>query len=141
MITEHLREKQDRVSSTPKTIEVEEKCYNDSGNSLNANVLDHPWTLSDLLTKEERLDTIEVKEDGLSSSVIVDVETSQGEAEGLALEEKSPNKPKILDCTMTSQQQACSEKVGASDENNSISITIDNDENDEGWKDIINEKN
>ena len=74
--------------TTPNAIDTKDECYNDSGDSLNANVLDHPWTLSDLLTKEERLDTIEVKEDGLSSSVIVDVETSQGEAEGLALEEK-----------------------------------------------------
>ena len=76
MITEHHSEKQEHMPITPIAIDTKDECYNDSGDSLNANVVDHPWTLSDLLTKEERLDTKEVKEDGLSSSVIVDVETS-----------------------------------------------------------------
>ena len=99
MITEHHSEKKDHVSTTPKKIDAQEECYNDSGNSLNANAIDQPWTLSDLLMKEERLDTIEVKEDGISTSVILDIETVQDETEALGLEENSSNTPNILDCS------------------------------------------
>ena len=136
MITEHLREKRDRVSSTPKTIEVEEKCYNDSGNSLNANALDQPGTLSDVPIKEEGLDTIEVKEDGISTSVMLHIETRESETETLELEENSTNKSKITDCTMNSQQPIRSQQVAATDDN--CSIAIDIHKNDDNPKDDIN---
>ena len=77
MITDHHSEEQDQVSTTPNAIEVEEKCRNDSENSLNANTLDQSWPLSDLVIKEEGLDTLEVKKEGTSTSVILHIETPE----------------------------------------------------------------
>ena len=77
MMTEHHSEMQDRVNTIPNAIEVEEKCRNDSENSLNANTLDQSWTLSDLVIKEEGLDTLEVKKEGTSTSVILHIETPE----------------------------------------------------------------
>ena len=140
MITDHHSEKQDRVSTTLNAIKVEEKCYNDSGNGSNANVLDQPLKLSDLLIKEDGLDTIEVMEDRISTSVIVDIENPQGETEAQELEESPQNKPKIADCTKNGQQKIRSQKVTATDGNCSISIAIDIEKNYEDSKDDINEK-
>ena len=77
MMTEHHSEMQDHVNTIPNAIEVEEKCRNDSENSLNANTLDQSWTLSDLVIKEEGLDTLEVKKEGTSTSVILHIETPE----------------------------------------------------------------
>ena len=108
---------------------------------MNANALEQPWTLSDLLTKKEGLDTIEAKEHGISNSVILDIETLQDETEALGLEENSSNTPNIFDCTMTSQQQICTEQSLATDENSSISITIDDEKHYDDLKDDISENN
>ena len=141
MITEHQSEKQDHVSTSPNAIEVEEKSYNDSGNGLNANALDQPGTLSDVLIKKEGLDTIEVKEDGKNTSAMLHIETPEIETEALELEEDSTNKPKITYCAMKSQEPIRSQQVAATDANSSISITIDIDKNKDDSKDNINEKN
>ena len=121
-------------------IDAQEERYNESRNSLNDNVLDQPWTLSDLLMKEEGLDTMEAIEDRISTSVIVDIESPQGESEAKEPEENPQNKPKITDCTMNSQQQIGSQQVAATDDNCSISIIIDNEKNYEDSNDDINEK-
>ena len=129
------------MSTTPNAIDAQEENCNDSGNSLNANALEQHWTLSDLLTKEEGFDTIEVKEHGISNSVILDIETPQGETDALGLEENSSNKPKTLDCTITSHQQICTGQLIATDDNSSISITIDDEKDFEDLKDDICENN
>ena len=136
MITEHHSENQDHVSTSSNAIDGEEKYYNDSGNGLNANPLDQPCTPSDVMRKEEDLDTIEVKEDGISTSVMLHIETRESETETLELEENSTNKSKITDCTMNSQQPIRSQQVAATDDN--CSITIDIHKNDDNPKDDIN---
>ena len=141
MITEHHSERQDHVSTSANAIEIEEKSHNDSGNGLNASALDQPGALSDVLIKEEGLDTIEVKKDGASTSATLHIETPENETEALELEEDSTNKPKITDCALKSQQPIRSQQVAATDANSSISITIDIDKNYDDSKDDINENN
>ena len=94
---------------------------------------------SDLLIKEDGLDTTEVMEDRISTSVIVDIENPQGETEAQELEESPQNKSKITDCTINSRRQISSQKVASTHDNCSISITIDNEKNYEDSKDDINQ--
>ena len=70
----------------------------------------------------------------------VNLEQYESETETLQLEYNSTNKPKLTDCAMNSQQPIRSQQVAATDDNSSISITIDIDKNKDDSKDDINDK-